>query len=114
MKVIINKATNEGEALSIEIPLNTPTEWMEKVKPALDMLDARLREVNQRYIEAFKAKGIFPKKYHMALNCLIDAIHGHRIDQLSNIPKLLEDAGAEVNPDVLPQTTRKEAAAPDA
>jgi hypothetical protein len=92
MKVVIAKATNEGESLSVEVQLTKPDEWATKVAPMLGALDRRLLEMNGRYIVATQAIAHFPKKFHAALRCLIDALHGCRSDALTHIPKLLEDA----------------------
>lgn len=87
MNVEIVKATSEGETVLCKIECDgTKESWEAQVRPVMECLDARVKEMNIRYLDALKIVEHFPPDYRPAFKCAVDALYGKRPEQLTNLP----------------------------
>jgi hypothetical protein len=75
MKVLIARATSPGEQINVEVHLNNPQEFDQKVPPVLAQLDRRIKEMNQRYLDACSVVEVFPPEYRGAFKQAIDILY---------------------------------------
>jgi len=85
VKVTIIKMVADGEQLSVEWPI--PTDWIklhqqgkmhlaDSLRPAFDLIDARLMEMNKRIMAGNYLIQKLPPDAHFAVSNLMDVLHG--------------------------------------
>ena len=85
MRLVIAKATAEGEQFNVEFDLPEGLD-PSQIRPVLEFLDARLLEMNLRIINANKKVRSLGPDAQMAVHEVMDVLYGRRQQAPDTVP----------------------------
>lgn len=94
MKVTITKTTGGNEISSFEFSVNDEKD-MGKLVNAYRMADARMVELNERYLRNLKLLELFPARWRGALRAFCDAVYHDQPDFHEKVPGLIPKEDVE-------------------